>query len=63
MDDYPNIEDHGLIGDLQTAALVDATARIDWFCAPRFDSPSMFGSLLDAEHGGHCSVRPRPTTT
>lgn len=58
VDTYPNIADHGLIGDLQTAALVDTNGTIDWFCAPRFDSPSIFASLLDAERGGFCSVRP-----
>ncbi|GAA1765141.1 glycoside hydrolase family 15 protein [Agromyces humatus] len=57
-EDFPNIADHGLIGDLQTAALVDTNGTIDWFCAPRFDSPSIFGSLLDAERGGFCSIRP-----
>ena len=56
--DYPNIADHGLIGDLQTAALVDVNGTIDWFCLPRFDSPSVFASLLDAEKGGRFSVRP-----
>ena len=58
MDNYPPIEDHGLIGDLQTAALVDTNGTIDWFCFPRFDSPSVFASLLDAERGGFCSIRP-----
>ncbi|MEV6106977.1 glycoside hydrolase family 15 protein [Streptomyces sp. NPDC051940] len=58
MDDYPLIEDHGLIGDLQTAALVATDATIDWFCCPRFDSPSVFGALLDRRKGGHFSVRP-----
>ncbi|MCE7004401.1 glycoside hydrolase family 15 protein [Kibdelosporangium philippinense] len=52
------IADHGLIGDLQTAALVSADGAIDWFCCPRFDSPSVFGALLDHEHGGWCVVRP-----
>ena len=47
LNDYPSIADHGLIGDLQTSALVSTDGSIDWFCAPRFDSPSMFGALLD----------------
>ncbi|MGX7678492.1 glycoside hydrolase family 15 protein [Jatrophihabitans sp. DSM 45814] len=58
MDDYPLIADHGLIGDLQTAALVTTDGSIDWFCAPRFDSPSVFGALLDSRRGGHLRIRP-----
>jgi GH15 family glucan-1,4-alpha-glucosidase len=58
MPDYPSIADHGLIGDLQTSALVSTDGTIDWFCAPRFDSPSMFASLLDHRKGGHYRVRP-----
>jgi GH15 family glucan-1,4-alpha-glucosidase len=58
MEDYPPIAEHGLIGDLQTAALVTTDGSIDWFCCPRFDSPSIFGSLLDAKRGGHFRVRP-----
>ena len=58
MNQYPNIADHGLIGDLQTAALVTTDGTVDWFCAPRFDSPSVFASLLDAEHGGYFRVGP-----
>ena len=54
---YPAIADHGLIGDLQTAALVSTDGTIDWFCCPRFDSPSVFGSLLDDQEGGHFSLR------
>jgi len=55
---YPNISDHGLIGDLQTAALVTTDGCVDWFCCPRFDSPSVFGALLDADKGGYFQVRP-----
>jgi GH15 family glucan-1,4-alpha-glucosidase len=59
--EYPDISEHGLIGDLQTAALVDTNGTIDWFCCPRFDSPSVFGSLVDAEMGGYFRVRPEAT--
>jgi GH15 family glucan-1,4-alpha-glucosidase len=55
---YPNISDHGLIGDLQTAALVTTDGCVDWFCCPRFDSPSVFASLLDADRGGCFQIRP-----
>ena len=54
----PSIADHGLIGDLHTAALVATDGTVDWFCCPRFDSPSVFGALLDPEKGGHCRIRP-----
>ncbi|MCY1144663.1 glycoside hydrolase family 15 protein [Actinoplanes sp. Pm04-4] len=55
---YPLIADHGLIGDMRSAALVATDGTVDWFCAPRFDSPSIFGALLDAERGGHFRTRP-----
>jgi GH15 family glucan-1,4-alpha-glucosidase len=55
---YPDISDHGLIGDLQTAALVATDGTLDWFCCPRFDSPSVFASLLDAERGGFYRIAP-----
>ncbi|MGH3117680.1 MAG: trehalase-like domain-containing protein, partial [Gaiellales bacterium] len=58
MSDYPLIGDHGLIGDLQTSALVSTDGSVDWFCAPRFDSPSIFGALLDNQRGGHFRIRP-----
>src|SRR5690242_2634387 len=58
MDRYPNISDHGLIGDLQTAALITTDGCVDWFCCPRFDSPSVFGSLLDADKGGYFRITP-----
>ncbi|WP_116948889.1 glycoside hydrolase family 15 protein [Jiangella endophytica] len=61
MTEYPPIEEHGLIGDLQTAALVASDGTVDWFCTPRFDSPSVFASLLDAERGGRFRIAPAST--
>src|SRR5260221_1430566 len=58
MNRYPRIADHGLIGDLQTAALVTTDGTIDWFCCPRFDSPSVFAALLDRTRGGHFRIAP-----
>jgi len=57
-DTWLAIEDHGLIGDLRTAALVGTDGTIDWFCAPRFDSPSVFGSILDRDNGGSWQIAP-----
>ena len=56
MNDYPLIADHGIVGDLQTAALIAADGTVDWWCTPRFDSPSVFASLLDSDRGGSCRL-------
>src|SRR5262245_1337904 len=57
-DGYLPIEDHGLIGDGSTAALVGRNGGSSWMCVPRFDSPPLFSRLLDAKHGGSFTVVP-----
>ncbi len=53
---YQPIENYGVIGDTHTVALVGMNGAIDWFCFPRFDSPSVFGAILDDERGGSFRV-------
>jgi GH15 family glucan-1,4-alpha-glucosidase len=58
MSAYLPIAEHGVIGDLHSVALVGTNGTIDWFCCPRFDSPSVFASILDAEKGGFYRIAP-----
>ncbi|MFE5628980.1 glycoside hydrolase family 15 protein [Streptomyces sp. NPDC056463] len=52
------IEDYALIGDLETAALIGKDGAVDWWCAPRFDSPACFAGLLGDESHGAWSLAP-----
>lgn len=56
---YNRIEDYGIIGNLHTVALVSNHGSIDYLCLPWYDSPTVFGSLLDNEKGGQFYIRPK----
>jgi GH15 family glucan-1,4-alpha-glucosidase len=49
---YQPIENHGIVGNMHSAAL----GSVDWLCLPRFDSPSVFGAILDADKGGRFGI-------
>jgi GH15 family glucan-1,4-alpha-glucosidase len=55
---YLPIAEHGVVGDLRTVALVGSDGTIDWYCCPRFDSPSVFGAILDRNRGGRYRIAP-----
>src|ERR1700679_147398 len=55
---YQPIENYGVIGDLNTAALVGMDGSIDFMCFPHFDSPTIFASLLDGKRGGYFQIKP-----
>ncbi len=55
---YQPIENYGIIGDLNTIALIGLNGSIDFMCFPRFDSPSVFAALLDDKKGGSYSISP-----
>jgi GH15 family glucan-1,4-alpha-glucosidase len=56
--DYLPIAEHGIIGDLHSIALVGTDGTIDWYCSPSFDSPSVFGAILDKARGGFYRIQP-----
>src|SRR2546423_11178614 len=52
------IQDYAIIGNGRSAALISKRGSLDWLCWPRFDSPSLFGAILDSKSGGYWSIRP-----
>ncbi len=56
---YLPIEEHGIVGDLRTVALIGTDGTVDWYCPARFDAPSLFGALLDKNKGGYFSITAR----
>ncbi len=55
---YQPIENYGVIGDMNTVALVGIDGSIDFMCFPNFDSPTIFAALLDPENGGRFAIHP-----
>jgi GH15 family glucan-1,4-alpha-glucosidase len=55
---YAPISDYGFLSDCRSAALVSTDGSIDWLCWPRFDSPAIFGAILDSQRGGTWRIRP-----
>ena len=53
---YQPIENYGIIGNMRTVALVGMNGSIDWYCYPHFDSPSIFGAILDDKNGGRFRI-------
>jgi GH15 family glucan-1,4-alpha-glucosidase len=55
------IEDYAIVGDMQSAALINRDGCVDWLCLPRFDSPACFAALLGTERNGHWRISPADT--
>lgn len=58
MTDFEEIQDYGMIGNGRSCALISRSGSLDWLCWPRFDSPSLFGGILDPEIGGSWKIHP-----
>src|SRR3974390_3574792 len=58
----PRIEEHALIGDLRTAALVSKGGSIDWLCLPAFDSDACMAALVGTPENGHWTIAPSVPT-
>jgi len=57
--EYQPIENYGIIGNMKTAALISLSGSLDFMSFPRFDSPTIFASILDANKGGYFSIEPQ----
>ena len=57
-DRFPTIGSYGFLSDCHTSALVSYAGTVEWLCLPRFDSPSLFASVLD-RGAGHLTLRPK----
>ncbi len=55
---YLPIEEYGIVGNMRTCALIGGNGSVDWFCCPDFDSPSVFGAILDDKKGGYFKIAP-----
>jgi len=56
---FQPIENYGVIGNMQSIALVGMNGSIDFLCYPEFDSPTVFAAILDDQKGGKFEIRPR----
>ncbi|CAE7222876.1 unnamed protein product [Rhizoctonia solani] len=56
---YVDIQDHALIGNMRTAAMISIDGSVESYCVPNFDSPSVFARILDKDKGGHFSIKPK----
>lgn len=55
---YKKLEEYGIIGNLETCALIGKDGSVDWCCFPHLESPSVFAAILDIERGGHFIIQP-----